>query len=739
MNVINQRHSMTFKKYCISFICCLLVQPCFAETIIVPVNSTTRGVLSYAMTSYLHKMLEKKIKAWKSQYNSHVSEFNQRRSGEIEKQIEQKRTELNAVPSSLTDKQTQLNKDIDLYNALILQAEQKQKEHEEIRNNLNASIQRFNERNEKKSQVTPLVVQINAELDVVNQHVGELNTLEQEVHRLWEFYNTKAYESEDSIVQSIEALKKWKEGKEQELAEKKTNYETKIGAFNEWKRVQLATIEGKQGESHIKRSDLEQFVEEINKLVEEYNTERETICTTSQCKEALLAKQALIEGKKAQKVIMENEAATLVSQINELIAAYNQKHDEEFASVETLRVDVENFSAAILEEQNKKEQDVKEKIEERRKQAEAAWKQAQTTLNQKKQDLNTSYGTLFSQFVESASHWTSTNQTLFEGVQGDSISEDLLQQMQTANNSLCEYQKSPSAVKAKEICGLITQAYSLLSDIYSYYSDALPETLRVGYDEKTKELNELKQRIEALKKENDALRAELDAELKAFNDGLPERQRQYEAFSTQLTEELRAQLQKIQRAYYLKTEVLTKEYVLINQLLFKPNTKAQTALDEKKEDFQLAVDNFKAGILEFTSFPAGFAQNTEMLSTVIEGTGWEGSFFPKVVFSEAVDIQGQPGEPIEEDRKKQVISSWLGTSFVSAFLEVRQDRVAYMFENYRDTANDADVFLRNLFLTGVYDSISLRESVENGQTYYQVAMSERLLLILPSGSLSVLQ
>ena len=245
--------------------------------------------------------------------------------------------------------------------------------------------------------------------------------------------------------------------------------------------------------------------------------------------------------------------------------------------------------------------------------------------------------------------------------------------------------------------------------------------------------------METLEKANNALRSELEAELKAFNDSLPERQRQYKAFSTQLTEELRAQFQKIQRAYYLKTEALTKEYFLIDQLLFKPNTGNQTALDEKKEDFQVAVDNFKVGIPKFTSFPEGFSQTTEMLSTVIEGTGWESHSFPAVAFSEAVDIQGQAGEPIEEDRKKQVISSWLGTSFVSAFLKAKQDQITYMFVNYRDAEDNVGVFLRNLFLTGVDDSLSLRESVENGQTYYQVAISERLLLILPSGSLSILQ
>ena len=739
MSIISQRHSTAFKKYCISFICCLLIQPCFAETIIVPVNNTTKDILSYAMTSYLHGMLKEKVKALEGQYNSHVSEFNQQRNGEIEKQLEQKRTDLNATPSFLTDKQIRLNEDVDLYNSLISQAEQKQKEHEEMQNNLNASIQQFNERNEKKSQITPLVVQINAELDIMNQHVGELNNLELEAHRLWEFYNTKAYESETSIVQPIEALKKWKEEKDRALAEKKTNYDTQLAKFNEWKRVQTEIIDRKKSELHTKRSDLEQFVNEINKLVEEYNTEREVICTTNQCKEALLAKLAVIEEKKAKKVILENKASALALQINELIVAYNQKHDENFTSVETLRVDVENFSAAMLEEQNEKEQAVRKKIEEKRKQAEKAWEQAQATLNQRKEDLNTTYGTLFSQFVESISHWASTNQTLFNSVQGDSISEDLLQQMQATNSSLCEYQKSPLAVKAKEICGLINQAYSLLSDIYSYYSDALPETLRVKYDEKTKELNELKQRMETLKKDNDALRSELDTEIKTFNDDLTERQRQYETFSTQLTEGLKGQLQQIQRTYYLKTEVLTKEYILIDQLLFKPNTKDRTALNEKKEDFQLAVDNFTANIPEFTSFPEGFDQTTEMLSTVIKEEGWDVSFFPKVVFSEAVDIQGQPGKPINDDRKKQVISSWLDTSFVSTLLKAKQDQIAYVFENYRDTTDDIEIFLRDLFLEGIYDSLSIQESVENGQTYYQVAISERLLLILSSGSLSVLR
>ena len=62
-----------------------------------------------------------------------------------------------------------------------------------------------------------------------------------------------------------------------------------------------------------------------------------------------------------------------------------------------------------------------------------------------------------------------------------------------------------------------------------------------------------------------------------------------------------------------------------------------------------------------------------------------------------------------------------------------------MFENYRDATDDIDIFLRNLFLAGIYNSLSLKESVESGQAYYQVAIDERLLLILPSGSLSVLQ
>ena len=275
--------------------------------------------------------------------------------------------------------------------------------------------------------------------------------------------------------------------------EKKTNYDTQLAKFNEWKRTQLEIIEGQKGELHVKRSDLKEFVQNINTLVEKYNVERENICTTNQCREALLAKQALIEEKKARKVIMENEASALASQINDLIVAYNQKHDEDFFNVENLRVEVETFSATLLEEQAEKEQVVKEKIEEeRRKQAEAAWKQAQATLNQKKEDLNISYGSLFSRFVESISHWTSTNQTLFSSVQDDSISENLLQQMQMANNSLCEYQKSLSAVKAKEICDLITQAHSLLSDIYSYYSDILPEVLRVEFDQQARGLTDLK-------------------------------------------------------------------------------------------------------------------------------------------------------------------------------------------------------------------------------------------------------
>lgn len=739
MGVISQRPSKAFKKYCISFICCLLIQPCFAETIIVPVNNTTRGVLSYAMTSYLHGMLEERVEAWRSEYNNHVSKFNQQRTEAIGQQLEQKLADLNAVPSSLTDKQTRLNEDITLYNSLIPQAEQKQEEHGEMQDQLNASIERLNERNQKKEQVGPLVDEINTELNTMNQHVTALNALEEEVHGLWEFYSTKAYERKDDVVQSTEELRTWKEAEDKTLAEKKTNYDTRLADFNEWKKVQTGTIDGKKGELDVKRSELKQLVDEINRLVEEYNADREITCTTNQCREALLAQLAVIEEKKAKKVIMEGEESELVTQINELISSYNKKHDEDFANVEALRVEVETFSANILKEQSEREQVIKDRIEELRKEAEEAWRQAQATLNQKKEDLNTSYGTLFSQFVESASDWVKSNQTLLNSVQGDAITEDLSQQMQAKNNSLCEYQQSPSAVKAQKMCELITKAHSLLSDIHSYYSDTLPEELRAEYDEKTEALNALKQRMETLKKDNDALRSEVDAELKAFNDTLPERQRQYEAFSAQLTEELEDQLQKIQRAYRLKTEALTKEYVLIDRLLFKPNTEDQTVLDQKKEDFQSAADSFTNSIPEFTTFLEGFAQTTEMLSTVIEGTGWEGTFFPRVVFPEAVGIQGQPGEPINEDRKRQVVSSWLNTSFVSTFLEAKQDRIAYMFESYRDTAEDIDVFLRNLFLTGVYASLSLQESMENGQTYYQVAMDERLLLILPSGSLSVLQ
>ena len=117
---------MAFKKYCITFISLLLIQPCFAEEpIIVPVNNTTKGVLSYAMTSYLYRMLEDKTKALRSQYDNHVSTFDQQRTEQIDQQLEQKRTELNTASASITDKRARLNEDIDLYNSLIPQAEQK--------------------------------------------------------------------------------------------------------------------------------------------------------------------------------------------------------------------------------------------------------------------------------------------------------------------------------------------------------------------------------------------------------------------------------------------------------------------------------------------------------------------------------------------------------------------------------------------------------------------------------------
>ena len=728
---------MCFRKYYVIAIYFLLSQPCFAEP--VPVNKVTIDVLSYAMTSYLHTMLTEKAENLRTQYNSHISTFEAERRKEIDQQLGQKLAELNTIPPSLKEKETHLNAAIDLYNSLIAQAKQKVQEHDELRGSLNASIQRFNERNEKKEQLIPIVNQINVEMGIVNQHINQLNALEERVHTLWQFYNTQAYQQEDSIVQSMEDFGKWKESKERELEGKTTNYNARLTDFNEWRDTQLNIINGKKGELSVKQNNLRQFIQAVNTLIEEYNVEREKRCTTDRCREAISNKKALIERKKSEKVRMENEIATLSSQVDELTIAYNQKYDEDFGSIDVLRVEVETFSASIVEEQNRREQELTDTIEERRVQAKEAWEQAQTALHQRKESLSTSYGTSFQQFVDSFSHWSSTNQVLFESVKEDSISEDSLQQLQVTNNTLCEYQQSPAAEKAKRICSLVTQTYSLLSEVYSYYSDTLPEVWRVEFDEKTQELNQLKQRIDTLKQENDALKSEVDSELKAFNDNLPERENQYDNFSAQLTEELKAQFQKIQRIYHLKGELLTKEYVLIDHLLFKSDTENQTALDQKKAEFQLAVDNFIANIPEFTTFPAGFVQATEMLSTVIEGVGWDSSDFLKVTFSAAVGTQRQQGEPIEEDHKKQVVSSWLSTSFVSDFLKKAQRRISYMFVNYRDMAENMNIFLGHLFLEGVYNSLSLQKLINNGQAYYQVAIDDRLLLILPSGRLYLLE
>lgn len=725
------------KKYSV-IVSFLFVLPCLADS-----SHFTYDIVSHAMSSYLNDIATQKVKTLESQYNKHVALFKKNREREIEKKLKEKLAELNQFPPALKRKEVKLNKEIALYNRMLIQYKERIKKRDDIQDKLNKAIQKFNKLNESKQKVVSLVEQINKEAAAVNNYISKIDTLRKEVRASLGFYENKEYLSHGSIVQLKQNLREWQANKDEELELKITAYNNKVEEFEKWQQDQKKIIEEKRNQANLKVAELNQFVEAVNALIDEYNQERKKKCGTKQCERDLLNKKKQIEEKKVENTKRQGVVDQLVSDINQKEVDYNTEHARYTEALDILKEEIKQFSQLLSTERTKKEQELAERIRLQSREVRGKTEKAQELLDQLQVLLNTNYGGHFDQLVEYFSQWLNANRTLFDSLRTKSLSQPQMEQMQVANNTLCEYSsKYPSAVRAKMVCESITQMRRLLGEIYNSYSDILPEVWVKQFNEVEKEITDLKKRVAAKKRVNEQQKSQLDVQVKKYNSQLSEREAQYKLFSKQLTDELNVQLRQIHRAHRLKNTLLMKEYGLLRAILSQRDLKEVNALlSEARDNFLLALEEFMSSIPEMVfGFPVNFTQSNEIVFTVLEKDGWNMDSDQVIELSDVANTEGNHVKRVEEEEKKRIVFSWIKTPFMSDFLMFLQDWFSGVF----DVADKSDIvvdkermFIRLLFLKSVYRSIPVQQVAENNLIRYQITFGDRVFWILPEGKLEL--
>ncbi len=715
---------------------CFATIPCFAHF--------TNDIVSHYMQSYLNDVYKETVALWKPQYESHISIFNQNRNKEIEDQLAQELSRLNTIPNSLRDMQTELNKNIDVYNTLVIQLRGEREKQVQNQDQLNKTIQTINQNNEVKKQIALAVRQINQEAEIINQKGLELAGLEEAENQSKIFYQNKRYLANDAIIQFKDDLRVWRADADENWNTKLTEYNNQVQTFQKWVKEQTDNIEEQKENIRSQQEQLKLLVEEINEAVAQYNQDIQIECETQECEDDLLHRKDQITEQKAERADKEIAIKDLRAKVDTQTISYNTEHTRRFNILEELRKEMEQLSESISVQQREKEQQLQEIIRFHAMGAQRKWEQAQEKLNEFKESLNRDYGGDFQQFVSHFSEWVDTNKLAFTHPEASSDDQQDTENVDTPDLSFCEEENiSDPPVKAKTICDLISRSYNLLSEIQYVDSSTLAER-RQKFAQKEQEIAALTRRIDALKVENDTQESQLDNAFKQYGDQVSEREQQYENLRQQLRGEWDMQVQQIDRAYELKAALLEKEYQLLNYFLFVPGSqKTEVVIHQKWDDFQGALTEFKDNIPEgIPGFSPAFMQANEIVATVLKKADEDTFSYSLIPLSVPVtSTQRNNNGKVEDEEKRQIIFSWMKTSFISHFLNVMMNRVSRVFTDYNeiDGSTDEDskqVFIETMFLNSIYRSISFDKAIRKDKILYRAKFNSNILWILSDGKLA---
>ena len=721
------------KKYCI-IISVLFSVSGFAEAM--SNVEITRNAAVYAMLSYLNDISEEKVEALQLQYVNHADQFKKDREKEIEVKRGEKLAELNHLSTVLEERRVQLNQEITLYNNMVIQVEAKVEEESTLRDKLNQAIQRLNKVNELKDQVIFLVAELNGEIRTVNQNVSTLDTLQKAELVSLHFYKNKGYLSDESLVQLKQNLREWLESTDREWELKITSYNNKVMEFQQWQQSQLEAIAAQRAGVNLKIEELNQFDEEINIMITEYNQERETRCKTKECEENILNKKNQIEEKKAESARRQTALDQLMSDLTEKEIHYNTEQPNRVAELTSLREEMGQFSQNLSAERLGKEQELEERIQVKDSEAKEQWEKDKAALDQFQASLKINYGDYFDQFVGHLSHWARVSQTRFESFEALLLSHEEMDQMQSANQNLCEYSHTYPSEKSKQVCDFVTQVYTLLEEMNNIPTGDPIDSWREELNALSEEVITLQQQVEVKKRENDLQRFRLRTQMEEYNVQLPQREKQYRLFSKKLTEELNEQLQQIHTSYQLKDDLLIKEYELLVYILYQFNAETTDVFFSKKNGFLNALLEFMSNIPDqITGFPKTFVQPNEIFSTILLQEGWDVGSYPDIPLSSTVNRDSKSVIPMENEDKKHIAFSWVNTSFISEFLVFLKDRFSGAFEEKdKDVIMaDKEMFFKMLFLKGVYRYLPIRQVRGKSLVRYDITFNERAFWILPEG------
>ena len=716
---------------------CFAIIPCFAHF--------TNGIVSYYMQSYLNDVYKETAALWVPQYENHVSVFNQNKQKEIEAQLAQELSRLSTIPNSLKDMQTELNEKIGVYNTLVIQLRSEREEQIQNRDQLNKTIQTISQNNEVKKQITLAVRQINQEVEIINRKGLELTSLEEAENKSKTFYQNKKYLTDNAIIKFKNNLRVWRADVDNNWNTKLIDYNNQVQIFQQWVTEQAEDIEAKKALILSRQEQLKLLVEEINKVVTKYNQDILVECETQKCEDDLLLQKEQITKQKAQKANQELTIQNLIAQVDAQVISYNIEHIRRFNILEDLRKEIEQLSESITAQQKEKEQQLQEIIRFHAIGAQRKWEQAQEKLSELKESLDRDYGGDFKQFVSHFSEWADTNKLAFSSLEVSSDNQQDIENVGIPEVVFCKNSSdSKSQVKAKTICDLISRSYNLLSEIQYVGSSALAEW-RQKFAQKEQEIAELTRRIDVLKVENDKQESQLNKAFGQYGDQVSEREQQYENLRQQLREERDMQVQQIDRAYKLKAALLEKEYELLNYFLFEPGSQKTDALTNQKwDDFQVALTEFKDNIPEgIPGFSPAFMQANEIVTTVLKKADEDTSSYSLIPLSVSVtSTQKGNNRKVEDAEKRQVVFSWMKTSFISYFLNVMMNRVSRVFTHYNEingsTGEDSkQIFVETMFLNSIYRSISVEKAIRKDKILYRAKFDNNILWILSDGKLAL--
>ncbi len=719
----------------------------------------TGDIASYAMSLYLHQLAEEKIKTLNSQYTAYISAFMQSKKKETEQKLSEEEKVLNSFFSSLSEQISALNADIETHNKALVVYEQKIKERDNIQAVLHRlSAQKKLAREELKLKAGLVIQDINNFAGALNDRAASLNEQENKTRRLKKFYQNKGYMSDPLLVRFKAKWQEWE--KKQQL-----KWDLYTAEYNN-KKMELSQNEDESRfiaeqkalvETMLK--NLENLIQDLGILIEQYNKEIKTPCATKRCEKTRLETKETIKKQKTEKLERENDINNKVSEINQRQKEYNRKQKKYSAELRSIRIQMTAFSENWVKQRGQKAKDYERKIQEQKQKAEKKQISATESLSQSQKAFRADYGEDVVSFTRRFSRWMSAVQPVFTASAKEFSGpreEDILQ---TANKDLCKQiapatgdlsaDESGKTLRAR-ICNRAMKILISFEDFHAVLAEN--KLLQEKLNKKNQEIQNMEEEIKQLGMEIDLKKSFVSAQKQEYKEQADKKQAELKMLSTQMGEDLSRQIQIRKEAYENKIRLLEREYDLINTLLFARDM-PKNLIAKHTYDFESARETFNKGV---KALPPGFKEPYELFSAVLK-RGEQG-FCPSPSSSEGY-------YKLKEEEKRNFIAFWMQSGFIVDFLSALEPKLADLSADYKkgnhrflayqaanaDSSLDVkkgcesqnknrtlrEAFLETLFLEGFYNHIPVWR--KGGLPRYQLAFDDRVFWILPDGRLKALE